>query len=155
MYNLHMAQFEVYGANQWRRNIGALFDLWSKKKHSEKKCPVIFFLFGKNNCQIIFSDTQVINDEVNNFCYPYELPGDCEMYESSKAVITIRPPPIPVRTTTSAPKATTKTMPTPEPTQKPDPGYNTNGGRCFLATHFGQEGPKWVANTQSLVWPCR
>ena len=57
-----------------------------------------------------FYDTNVINDEVNNYCYPYELPEDCEIYESSRANITVRTKGtlIPVQTTTSAPKTTTK-----------------------------------------------
>ena len=54
MYNLHMEQFEVYGANQWRRNIGALFDLWYKKNHSEKNVRSYFFYLEKITVKLSF-----------------------------------------------------------------------------------------------------
>ena len=74
-----------------------------------------------------FYDTNVINDEVDNYCYPYELPGDCEVYERNRPKITIRTKEtqIPVQTTNSAPNTTAKTTQTAKPTQ----GRDVNDGK--------------------------
>ena len=76
-----------------------------------------------------FYDTNVINDEVNNYCYPYELPGDCALYESTKGRITIR-----AQTTTSAPKTTTKKT----QTAKPNQGSDVNDGKGSDQTNAGK-----------------